>query len=183
MHSREALVITTAVIILLMLFGNTKVRVFGVLIEQIKVFKNAKTERLSLWDVICFIIMPICLAVILIMGFNCIIDNELASVLTTVFAFVFTVLFGFAAILVGKMESKNVIERKVVGETFVSIVSSTILSLLAAILSIVILESENEIAEKIISCVIYSFSFMIIMLLLMITKRTFLIYNDKNQGE
>ena len=38
-------------------------------------------------------------------------------------------------------------------------------------------------AEEIISCVVYSFSFMIIMLLLMITKRTFLIYNDKDENE
>lgn len=43
------------------------------------------------------------LAIILTIGFRCIIDDDLASVLTTVFAFVFTVLFGFAAILVGKI--------------------------------------------------------------------------------
>ena len=167
MYGKAVLVIATTVIILLMLFGNSKVRVFSVLVNQIKVFKNAKTEKLSWWDIVCFIIM----------------DDDLASVLTTVFAFVFTVLFGFAAILIGKMESNNDIERKVVGETFVSIVSSTILSLLAAILSIIILETESEMAEKIISCVVYSFSFMIIMLLLMITKRTFLIYNDKDENE
>ena len=175
MYGKAVLVIATTVIILLMLFGNAKVRVFSVLVNQIKVFKNAKTEKLSWWDIVCFIILTI--------GFRCIIDDDLASVLTTVFAFVFTVLFGFAAILVGKMESNNDIERKVVGETFVSIVSSTILSLLAAILSIIILETESEMAEKIISCVVYSFSFMIIMLLLMITKRTFLIYNDKDENE
>lgn len=172
MYGKAVLVIATTVIILLMLFGNAKVRVFSVLVNQIKVFKNAKTEKLSWWDIVCFIIMPICLAIILTIGFRCIIDDDLASVLTAVFAFVFTVLFGFAAILVGKMESNNDIERKVVGETFVSIVSSTILSLLAAILSIIILETESEMAEEIISCVVYSFSFMIIMLLLMITKRT-----------
>lgn len=183
MYGKAVLVIATTVIILLMLFGNSKVRVFSVLVNQIKVFKNVKTEKLSWWDIVCFIIMPICLAIILTIGFRCIIDDDLASVLTTVFAFVFTVLFGFAAILVGKMESNNDIERKVVGETFVSIVSSTILSLLAAILSIIILETESEMAEKIISCVVYSFSFMIIMLLLMITKRTFLIYNDKDENE
>lgn len=181
MDGKEALILATTVIILLMLFGNTKVRVFSVLVNQIKVFKNAKTEKLSLWDIVCFIIMPICLAIILTIGFGCIIDDDLASVLTTVFAFVFTVLFGFAAILVGKMESNNEIERKVVGETFVSIVSSTILSLLAAILSIIIHETKAELAEKIISCVVYSVSFMIIMLLLMITKRTFLIYNANNK--
>ena len=111
MYGKAVLVIATTVIILLMLFGNAKVRVFSVLVNQIKVFKNAKTEKLSWWDIVCFIIMPICLAIILTIGFRCIIDDDLASVLTTVFAFVFTVLFGFAAILVGKMESNNDIER------------------------------------------------------------------------
>ena len=97
MYGKAVLVIATTVIILLMLFGNAKVRVFSVLVNQIKVFKNAKTEKLSWWDIVCFIIMPICLAIILTIGFRCIIDDDLASVLTTVFAFVFTVLFGFAA--------------------------------------------------------------------------------------
>ena len=117
MYGKAVLVIATTVIILLMLFGNSKVRVFSVLVNQIKVFKNAKTEKLSWWDIVCFIIMPICLAIILTIGFRCIIDDDLASVLTTVFAFVFTVLFGFAAILIGKMESNNDIERKVVGNS------------------------------------------------------------------
>lgn len=47
MYGKAVLVIATTVIILLMLFGNAKVRVFSVLVNQIKVFKNAKTEKLS----------------------------------------------------------------------------------------------------------------------------------------
>lgn len=178
---REKYVLIAAAVIMIgaMLFGNKKVRILSVLLKQIQVFKNAKTEKFSIWDIICFIIMPICLAIILVIGFECIIDDNLASVLTTVFAFVFTVLFGFASILVGKMEGGNDIEKKVVGETFVSIVSSTVLSLLAAILSIVIIKIDCEKGIEIISCVVYSISFMVVMLLLMITKRTFLIYCDK----
>ena len=45
MYGKAVLVIATTVIILLMLFGNSKVRVFSVLVNQIKVFKNAKTEK------------------------------------------------------------------------------------------------------------------------------------------
>ena len=40
MYGKAVLVIATTVIILLMLFGNAKVRVFSVLVNQIKVFKN-----------------------------------------------------------------------------------------------------------------------------------------------
>lgn len=47
MYGKAVLVIATTVIILLMLFGNSKVRVFSVLVNQIKVFKNAKTEKLK----------------------------------------------------------------------------------------------------------------------------------------
>lgn len=45
MYGKAVLVIATTVIILLMLFGNSKVRVFSVLVNQIKVFKNAKLKN------------------------------------------------------------------------------------------------------------------------------------------
>lgn len=179
MPHKIVLIIIAVIITCLMLFGNKKVRVFPVLIKQLQVFRNAKTEKVSLWDVFCFILMPIVLAILIVLGFDCIINDELAGVLTTVFAFVFTVLFGFAAILVGKINSDNEIEKQVVGETFVSIMSSNILSLIAAVLSIVIIMTCNKIVIDVLSIVIYSFSFMIIMLLLMISKRTFIIYCTK----
>lgn len=180
MPSKIVLVVVAVVIVCAMLFGNKKVRVLPVLIKQLQVFKNAKTNKISIWDIVCFVIMPIVLAVLIAFGFGCTIDNILAGVLTTVFAFVFTVLFGFAAILVGKLDSNNEIEKQVVGETFVSIMTSNILSLISAVISIAIIITNNEIANLVLSICIYSFSFMIIMLLLMISKRTFIIYcNNK----
>ena len=122
------------------------------------------------------IILPIILSIIISVGYGYIVDNELAGDLTTVFAFVFTVLFGFAAILVGKIDSKNAIERQVVEETFISIMTSNILSLLSAVISIIIIMTEDKIKSIVLSTIIYCLSFMIIMLLLMISKRTFVIY-------
>lgn len=181
MLRKSVLIVIALIIIFLMLFGNKKVRVFPVLIKQLQVFTNAKTEKISLWDILCFIIMPIVLAISIAIGFECIVNDVLAGVLTTVFALVFTVLFGFAAILVGKINSNNAIEKQVVGETFISIMSSNILSLMATVLSIVIIITTNEIVIVVLSIFIYSFSFMIIMMLLMISKRTFIIYcNNKN---
>lgn len=176
MPNKIVLIVIAVVIVCAMLFGNKKVRVLPVLMKQLQVFKNAKTNKISIWDIICFIILPIALAVLIAIGFGCVIDNNLAGVLTTVFAFVFTVLFGFAAILVGKLDSNNEIEKQVVGETFVSIMTSNILSLISAVLSIAIIITNNETAGLVLSIFIYSFSFMIIMLLLMISKRTFIIY-------
>ena len=182
MQNKYWLIAVTVMIVCMMLFGNRKVRVFSVFRRQLQIFNDARKEKISVWDIICFLFFPICLAVIITIGFESPVDNNLAGVLTTVFAFVFTVLFGFAAILVGKMDGSNGIEKRVVGETFVSIVTSTILSLIAAVLSIVIIKIECETAVEVLSCIIYSISFMVVMLLLMITKRTFVIYCDKEES-
>ena len=163
-------------IIFFMLFGNKKVRIYSVFIKQLQVFKDARTNRLSPWDFVCFLLMPIGLSAVITFGFKAIIDDELAVVLTTVFSLVFTVLFGFAAILIGKIDSNNAIEKQVVGETFISIVSATLLSLLSAVLSIIITKIECAVALSILSLIVYAVSFMTIMLLLLITKRTFIVY-------
>lgn len=181
MPSKIILIVMAMVIVCMMLFGNKKVRILSVLIKQLQVFKNAKTDKISVWDIVCFIFFPIVLSVIITFGFGNIIDDKLAGVLTTVFAFVFTVLFGFAAILVGKLDCDNEIEKQVVGETFVSIMTSNILSLIASILSIAIIITGDEKAKLILTICVYSFSFMIIMLLLMISKRTFIIYCENKK--
>ena len=173
MPSKIILIVMAMVIVCMMLFGNKKVRILSVLIKQLQVFKNAKTDKIS--------VFPIVLSVIITFGFGSIIDDTLAGVLTTVFAFVFTVLFGFAAILVGKLDCDNEIEKQVVGETFVSIMTSNILSLIASILSIAIIITGDEKAKLILTICVYSFSFMIIMLLLMISKRTFIIYCENKK--
>lgn len=181
MPSKIILIVMAMVIVCMMLFGNKKVRILSVLIKQLQVFKNAKTDKISVWDIVCFIFFPVVLSVIITFGFGSIIDDTLAGVLTTVFAFVFTVLFGFAAILVGKLDCDNEIEKQVVGETFVSIMTSNILSLIASILSIAIIITSDEKAKLILTICVYSFSFMIIMLLLMISKRTFIIYCENKK--
>lgn len=57
-----------------------------------------------------------------------------------------------------------------------SIMTSNILSLISALLSIAIIVTNNVVASFVLSICVYSFSFMIIMLLMMISKRTFIIY-------
>jgi hypothetical protein len=83
--------------------------------------------------------------------------------------------------LVGKLDCNNQIEKQVVGETFVSIMTSNILSLIASILSIAIIITDGDKVNLILSICVYSFSFMIIMLLLMISKRTFIIYCENEK--
>lgn len=104
------------------------------------------------------------------------ITSQLAEILTTVFALVFTILFGFAAVIVEKRDSDNAKKRQVFSETFVSIITSTSLSLLAAFVSILLTSITTDLYVSILSVVLFAVSFHIIMLLLMITKRTFVIY-------
>ena len=174
----DKLIGTLVIVILLviMFFFNRKVRLFTLVKEQLLVFKNDKKKKISFWDLLCFFVFPMVVAIIFVCKFDFIIDNDLANLLTTVFSVVFTVLFGFAAIMISKIDSQNDIEKQVAEETFVSIVSTTILSLVSAILSIVLTKIGSDVCLKIISGSILFLSLIIIMLTLMVTKRTFFLY-------
>ena len=65
-----------------------------------------------------------------------------------------------------------------VEETFISIMSATVLSLISVIFSIIVVKIEVEWAITLVSAIVYSVSIMTIMLLLLVSKRTFIIYND-----
>ena len=172
-------ILAVFVLLCIMLFCNRKVRLWSLLIEQIRVFRNDKKKKISLWDCICFLVFPMVISLIFVYKLGFTINNNLAELLTTVFSIVFTVLFGFAAIMISKIDSQNKTEKQVAEETFVSIVSSTILSLIAAVLSIVLTQVKSVICLQIISSGVITISLIIIMLLLLITKRVFLLYVDR----
>lgn len=179
MQSKYIWILAVFILLCIMLFCNRKVRLWSLLIEQIRVFRNDKKKRISLWDCICFLGFPMVISPIFVYKLGFTINNNLAELLTTVFSIVFTVLFGFAAIMISKIDSQNKTEKQVAEETFVSIVSSTILSLIAAVLSIVLTQVKSVICLQIISSEVITISFIIIMLLLLITKRVFLLYVDR----
>ena len=159
-----------------MLFFNKKVSLFQLFKRQFQVYKNDNKNKFSIWDFICFIILPICISLLIVFGIPYQIDVQLAEILTTVFSLVFTILFGFAAVIVEKCYSDNSKKERVICETFTSIVTSTSLSLVAAIISILLTIINNLLAISVLSAVLLALSLHIIMLLLMITKRTFVIY-------
>lgn len=172
--------IAVGVLMLTMLFCNRKVRLLAVIIEQIKVFKNAKNEKISFWDCFCFLVSPWIISYICTYKLDFIVERELAELLSTVFSIVFTVLFGFAAVMVSKIDSGNKKEKQVAEETFVSIVSANLMSLITAILSIALTQIDIDRIVKIVSFGVVGSSLMIVMLILLITKRTFFLYvNNK----
>lgn len=176
MPDRKTWMIIAIALLFLMLFFNRKVRLWAVLKEQLKVFKNAKKQRLSVWDCLCFLVFPWAFSYICVFKLDLIIKQELAELLTTVFSIVFTVLFGFAAVMVSKTDSANKTEKQVAEETFVSIISANLMSLIAAVLSIILAQTVCQIVIKAASLVLLGSSLTIIMLMLLITKRTFYLY-------
>lgn len=166
------------ILIFVMLFFNKKVNLIRLFISQFQVFKNDKTGKYSIWDIVSFLVIPIAVSVLFVFGMPYRVSSELAEVLTTVFSLVFSILFGFAAVIMERNASDNSKKRQVVNETFVSIVTATVLSLVATIVSIFITQIEDQGMISILSVVIFALSLMIIMLILMITKRTFVIYCD-----
>ena len=87
--------IIAAALLIILMIGNRKVRLKSLLSKQIQVFRNARTNKISIWDLLCFIVFPICLALIVAYVLGICIDETLSGILTTVFSLVFTVLLGF----------------------------------------------------------------------------------------
>lgn len=112
MMNRTIIILSIIALATIMIFFNKKVNLVRLFVRQIQVFKNAHTNKLSLWDLICFIISPIIISVLIVFGLQYQIDASLAETLTTVFSLVFTILFGFAAVIVERSESDNSKKQK-----------------------------------------------------------------------
>jgi len=165
----------TAVCLLTMLL-NRKISIAKIFLEQLKVFKDNRTHKASPWDIFSFIICPIGLSCLATYHYKFVIEKDFAETITTAFSLIFTLLFAFEAILVNKKDSENATEREVIKETFVSIMSACVLSFVATILSIVIVCVGSDWLLKIITTIILTLAFIMIMLLLLIIKRTFKVY-------
>lgn len=166
-------------VILVMLF-NRKTRVTQILAAQLRVFRNAKTRKTSIWDSICFVVMPVIVAIIISFALGWEINSDtFTGILALILVLIATALeFMFLA---RRTESDNKVKKQVMDETFVSILTSSVLSLFTAILSIVVLEVYDSIAKKILTACIYSAVFMIAMLILMILKRIFALFIDNDK--
>ena len=56
MQNRNIWFFAAVALVFIMLFCNRKVWLWAVLKEQISVFRNAKKEKVSLWDCLCFFV-------------------------------------------------------------------------------------------------------------------------------
>lgn len=178
MLNKTIWVIITVIIALVMLC-NRKTRVTQILAAQLRVFRNAKTRKTSIWDSICFVVMPVIVAIIISFALGWEINSDtFTGILALILVLIATALeFMFLA---RRTESDNN-KKQVMDETFVSILTSNVLSLFTAILSIVVLEVYDSIAKKILTACIYSAVLMIAMLILLILKRIFALFIDNDK--
>lgn len=170
---------------MLLIFINPKIRFLNLFVKQFKVFvrynKNSSKQKTSTIDVLSFIVAPIVVSSLLVWGFGFVFEIEVANLLVTVFSIIFTVLFGFISVLVGKANSTNKIEKQLVSETFTSIVSAMLLSIISAIFLIIYVSAKRHVIfDSVISNLVIWFSIVSILLLLMITKRSFVIFSKAN---
>ncbi len=191
------------IIIVLMLFVNSKVRIYDIFLKQILVYRNYRNNRISIWDLMCFIIFPLVLAVMSVFCFHYLVTPRLAGSLTDILALIFTILFGYEAIIAERGDSlfadnkdeqsdnakdKNSsvnlkVLQRTAQETYITIINATLLSLIGLINAVIltlIAEDKVELIETL-SVLEFFLLFMLVMQLMMITKRTIKVVDNLNK--
>ena len=172
--------IVCAVILLIIVALNPKVQLTKIFIEQFKVYKNDKTKSISPYDILCFLIIPIVLAVFVACSLSYDTITNASDTIITVFSIVATLLLSFLALLVDK-STTNKTEKELVKQTFVTITIDIIYSIFVVVLfAIPYFIDFNWIVKKIFVGIV---AFLIIKILLnvfMILKRVFAVLSNDN---
>lgn len=162
---------------------NPKIQLARIFAEQLKVYKNDKTHKISLFDILSFLIAPTGIAIL--MSFSLSYEKVAASAETimTVFSIVATLLLSFLALLVDK-STTNQKEKKVIDQTFVTISVDIVYSIFVVLLFVLPGFIEfTDIMGKIFIGVV---AFLIIKILLnvfMILKRVYAILSNTDNSK
>ena len=76
MSDKYIWICVVGLISILMLFFNRKVRLFSLIKEQMLVFKNDKSGKISLWDIISFFAFPLIISLILVYKLDFTVDVD-----------------------------------------------------------------------------------------------------------
>ncbi len=171
------------VLLLLIIVFNPKIQLARIFVEQFKVYKNDKTHKISLFDILSFLIAPICIAIL--MSFSLPYEKVATSAGTimTVFSIVATLLLSFLALLVDK-STTNQKEKEVIDQTFVTISVDIVYSIFVVLLFV--LPDFIEFTDTIEKIFIGVVAFLIIKILLnvfMILKRVYAILSNADNSK
>ncbi len=157
--------------LLLIIVFNPKIQLTRIFVEQFKVYKNDKTHKISMFDILSFLIAPICISILTSVSLPYEKVATSAGTIMTVFSIVATLLLSFLALLVDK-STTNQKEKEVIDQTFVTISVDIVYSIFVVMLFVLPDFIEfTDIIEKIFVGVV---AFLIIKILLnvfMILKR------------
>ena len=86
--------------LLLIIVFNPKIQLTRIFVEQFKVYKNDKTHKISMFDILSFLIAPICISILTSVSLPYEKVATSAGTIMTVFSIVATLLLSFLALLV-----------------------------------------------------------------------------------
>lgn len=155
---------------------NPKVRLIRVLREQLKIYKNDKSNGYYWLDILSFILVPLALAVIISVNLPLSEIINHAGTIITVFSLIATLPLSFLALFIDKiLQSKK--EKEVAKETFVTITLDILYSMVViATIILAALCELPELAKKIVVGIIAFLVIKIALNILMILKRVFAIW-------
>ena len=169
--------------LLLIIVFNPKIQLTRIFVEQFKVYKNDKTHKISMFDILSFLIAPICISILTSVSLPYEKVATSAGTIITVFSIVATLLLSFLALLVDK-STTNQKEKEVIDQTFVTISVDIVYSIFVVMLFVLPDFIEfTDIIEKIFVGVV---AFLIIKILLnvfMILKRMHAILSNADNSK
>ena len=169
--------------LLLIIVFNHKIQLTRIFVEQFKVYKNDKTHKISMFDILSFLIAPICISILTSVSLPYEKVATSAGTIMTVFSIVATLLLSFLALLVDK-STTNQKEKEVIDQTFVTISVDIVYSIFVVMLfALPDFIEFTDIIEKIFVGVV---AFLIIKILLnvfMILKRVHAILSNTGNSK
>ncbi len=170
--------------LLLIIVFNPKIQLTRIFVEQFKVYKNDKTHKISMFDILSFLIAPICISILTSVSLPYEKVATSAGTIMTVFSIVATLLLSFLALLVDK-STTNQKEKEVIDQTFVTISVDIVYSIFVVMLFVLpdFFIEFTDIIEKIFVGVV---AFLIIKILLnvfMILKRVHAILSNTGNSK
>ena len=163
-------------ILMVSIISNRKIRIFDIIVDQFKIYKDDRNDKYYWLDIVNFIIVPIGVGVLV--AFNLplskIIDN--ADKIITIYSIIATLPLSFLALLVDRI-LKNRKEESVAKETFVSITIDIVYSI--AVIAIVVFAALTPLPSlvgEIIVGVITFLTIKIVLNIFMILKRVYKVY-------
>lgn len=163
---RTIMIVAICFMCILIIF-NKKMRFYGVLKEQFKIFKDARTSKTSYYDVSVFYILPLLISIIVVYYFKGAMPDTTLENILSIYSIIFAFLLGTIAMIGTTTDAKDT-RQQVSNETFITIMNCIIISFFILIDLVVIL---SGITCDILYVLLYTFIIMTIEYLFMIFKR------------